>query len=319
MSELLAVLETLVADADAGHPAALCVVLRTRGSTPQSPGAAMLVRADMSTVGTLGGGCVENEVRTRAFGFIEKDEGALLDFLLDQQDAFENGLVCGGRMFIGVQPITKIGIRPYREALLLARQRKAASMPMKIREEGTLNEYHVRLEVPPTLIIAGAGHVGQAVAKLAGELDFRVVVIDDRADFASRDRFGPHVELVVDDIAGTLRRLPLDSGGYVVIVTRGHQHDHAAVEAVIGRGAGYVGLIGSKRKSRLILDDLASAGATQEAIASIHTPIGIDIGAVTVPEIAVSIVAQLVQHRRRHHSSIVEGPIPQGPTQTTRP
>lgn len=310
MSELLPVLETLVADVDAGRPAALCVVLRTKGSTPQSPGAAMLVRADMTTVGTLGGGCVENGVRTRAFGYLEKDEGALLDFLLDEQDAFENGLICGGKMYIGVQPITKANIDPYRNALALARQRNTAKMPITIREEGALNEYRVNLEVPPTLVIAGAGHVGQAVAKLALDVDFHVVVIDDRADYASRERFAPQVELVVDDIASALRKHPMDGGTCVVIVTRGHQHDHAAVDAVIRSNAGYIGLIGSKRKSRLILDDLAKAGVMPEQIAAVHTPIGLDIGAVTVPEIAVSIVAQLIQHRRQHSAKTVEGPIP---------
>lgn len=309
MSELLPVLETLVADVDANRPVALCVVLQTKGSTPQSPGASMLVRADMSTVGTLGGGCVENEVRTRAFGYLEKSEGAMLDFLLDQKDGFENGLICGGKMYIGVQPVTAANVNSYRDALSLTQQRKSAQMPITIREEHALNEYRVNLEVPPTLIIAGAGHVGQAVARLAVDLDFHVVAIDDRADYASPERFPPRVDLVVDDIANALRKYEMDGACYVVIVTRGHQHDHAAVDAVIRSNAGYIGLIGSKRKSRLILDDLARAGATPDQIAAIHTPIGLDIGAVTVPEIAVSIVAQLVQHRRRHHAKVVEGPI----------
>lgn len=263
----------------------------------------------MSTVGTLGGGCVENEVRTRAYGYLEKTEGAMLDFLLDQKDGFENGLICGGKMYIGVQPITPNNVAPYRDALSLAKRRKPAQMPITIREDDALNEYRINLEVPPTLIIAGAGHVGQAVARLAVDLDFHVVAIDDRADYASHDRFPPQVKLVVDDIAEALRNYELDRACSVVIVTRGHQHDHAAVDAVIRSDAGYIGLIGSKRKSRLILDDLAKAGVSAERIDAIHTPIGLDIGAVTVPEIAISIVAQLVQHRRRHHASIVEGPI----------
>lgn len=309
MSELLPVLETLVADVDANRPAALCVVLRTKGSTPQSPGAAMLVRADMSTVGTLGGGCVENEVRKRAFGFLEKDHGEMMDFLLDQEDGFENGLICGGKMYIGVQPITKENVSPYRDALRDARNRKPAQMPIAIREDDATNEYRIHLEVPPALIIAGAGHVGQAVARLAVDLDFHVVAIDDRADYASRNRFAPDVELVVDDIADALRKYPMDQGCFVVIVTRGHKHDYEAVDAVIRSSAGYIGLIGSKRKSRLILDDLASAGVAPERIAAVHTPIGLDIGAITVPEIAVSIMAQLIQHRRKNRTTMIEGPI----------
>lgn len=312
MSELIPVLETLVADVDAHRPVALCVVLRTKGSTPQSPGAAMLVRADMTTVGTLGGGCVENDVRKRAFAYLEAGEGAMLDFVLDQKDSFENGLICGGKMYIGVQPITATNVAPYRAALASAVQRQRAHMPLVIRDGDALHEYHIHLEIPPTLIIAGAGHVGQAVARLAVELDFHVVVIDDRADYASRDRFAPQVELIVADIASALRKIPMDAGCFVVIVTRGHQHDHAAVDAVIRRDAGYIGLIGSKRKSRLILDDLAKAGVSDEQIAAVHTPIGLDIGAVTVREIAVSIMAQLIRHRRTRIAEIVEGPIATG-------
>ncbi|HPF41355.1 MAG TPA: XdhC family protein [Phycisphaerae bacterium] len=309
MSELLPVLETLVADVEADRPVALCVVLRTKGSTPQSAGAAMLVRADMTTIGTLGGGCVENDVRRRAFSFLDGRDGAALDFLLDQKDSYENGLVCGGRMTIGVQPVNRDNLSPYRDALALARNRRPAILPISIMEESVPREYRVRLEVPPTLFIAGAGHVGQAVARLAMTLDFRVVVIDDRADYACEARLGAGVECVVDEIAAALRRTELDEACYVVIVTRGHQHDHAAVEAVIGRPARYIGLIGSRRKSRLILEDLEKAGATPEQVAAIHTPIGLDIGAVTVPEIAISIVAELIQHRRLDHASIVEGPL----------
>ncbi len=312
MSDLVPLLKQLIADVDAGGTVGLCAVVQTKGSTPQSPGAAMLVRADMSTVGTLGGGCVEAEVRKQAFHYLQRGEPALLDFQLNHDYGWDDGLICGGRMTVAMQPVNSANAGPYRAALGLAAARRPATFPLHVREHDQEVAYHVHLEVPPTLLIAGAGHVGQAVAELAVKLDFHVVVIDDRADFVSPQRFDPSVELVVDDIATALRRYPLDAACYVVIVTRGHRHDHQALEAVVRSSAGYIGLIGSRRKSRMILRDLAEAGVSQDVLDQVHTPIGLSIGAVTVPEIAVSIAAQLVEHRRRNASKLVEGPLPLG-------
>ncbi|TWT41830.1 putative xanthine dehydrogenase subunit A [Phycisphaerae bacterium RAS1] len=328
MSDLQSTLETLLADADAGRPAALCVILRTRGSTPQAPGAAMLVRADMSTVGTLGGGCVEAEVRKRAFELLQKNKSATLDFKLDHDYGWDDGLICGGRMIVGVMPLCGTGFQPVqapyhtddpchptnrcrtlRDAVAAARRREPASFPLHVEEDGRLVEYRVHLEVPPTLLIAGAGHVGHALARLALELDFHVVVIDDRADILSPQRFPDPIERRVSDIAATLASWPLDAGSYVVIVTRGHQHDHQALDAVIRRPARYLGLIGSRRKSLMILRDLEQAGVPADRLARVHTPIGLDIGAVTVSEIAVSIAAELVKMRREATPKLVEGPL----------
>ena len=307
MSELIPVLESLVADVEAGRPAALCGVVETRGSTPQAPGATMLVRGDMSTVGTLGGGCVEAEVRKRAFELLQRGESALLDYLLDHDFGWDDGLICGGRMFLGVMPVTsEDDVAPFREALAAAKRREPASFPITVQHEGKRRRYRVRLEVPPTLLIAGAGHVGQALARLALDLDFHVIVIDERADCASAERFPSGVELVVDDIARTLRNHSIDAACFVVIVTRGHRHDQQALDAVIRSDAGYIGLIGSRRKSKMILRDLAETGVSQEHVDRVHTPIGLSIGAITVPEIALSIVAEIVAVRRKAAPGLVE-------------
>jgi len=343
---LLPILEALVADAEAGRPAALCTILQTKGSTPQQPGAALLVRSDMSTLGTLGGGCVEAEVRKRAFELLQHNRSALLDFLLNHDYGWDDGLICGGRMFIGVTPVAPrvaqpaptvsaqqrgyptgreaavgasdgsseasapvpLRVRDVHSALELARRRRPASVPLRIEHEDKLLEYRLHLEVPPILLIAGAGHVGRAIARLMVDLDFHVVVVDDRPDMASRERLGDRVEVIVDDIARALRNYPLDHASYVVIVTRGHQHDHQALDAVVRRPAAYLGLIGSKRKSHMILKDLGAAGVPSEQLARVRTPIGLPIGAVTVPEIAVSVAAELVQLRRQNAPRLVEGP-----------
>ncbi len=318
MSEVVRLLETLVAEAEAGRPAALCTVVRTRGSTPQSPGASMLVTADMQTLGTLGGGCVEAEVRKRAFELLRRGRCGLLDFLLNHDYGWDDGLICGGRMFVAVAPLlperpadrtARLSPEECHRALEHIRRGEPASITIPVEAQGRIEAYRLHLEPPPTLLIAGAGHVGAALSKLAVELDFRVVVIDDRADLASPQRLGPRVECVVGDIAATLRRWPIDRSCYVVIVTRGHRHDHAALEAVIRRDAAYIGMIGSRRKGRMILRDLAEAGIGLERIEAVRTPIGLDIGAVTVPEIAVSIAAELIEVRRRRTPLPIEGPI----------
>lgn len=308
MSELTTLLENLVADLDAGRPVGLCAVVRTRGSTPQAAGAAMLVRSDMSTAGTLGGGCVEAEVRRRAFEHLQQSRSELMDFVLNHDYGWDDGLICGGRMIIGMQSIAPADAAPFRAALDEARHNRPARLPLRVRHEGVTQEYLVRLEVPPTLWIAGAGHIGQAVARLAVDLDFAVHVVDDRADFVAPERFDPRVTLTAGDIAETLRDLPDDPYRYILIVTRGHQNDHRALEAVIRRPAAYIGMIGSRRKSRLILDDLAAAGVPVEQCARVRTPIGLPIGAVTVNEIAVSVAAELIAERRSESASLIEGP-----------
>ncbi len=310
MSDLLPTLQSLIDDAQTHRPVALCTIVETRGSTPQCPGATMLVRADGSTTGTLGGGCVEAEVRRRALELMHQGTSALLDYVLDHDFGWDDGLICGGRMKVAVMPfVGDCDLDPWRIALENTRRREPASFPVDIDHDGKRLRYLVNLEIPPTLLIAGAGHVGQAVARLAVDLDFHVVVIDDRADYASSLRFDPRVKLIIGDIPRTLREQPLDAGSYVVIVTRGHQHDEQAVDAVVRRAAAYIGLIGSRRKSRLIFDDLRALGVTDEQLARVHTPIGLDIRAITVPEIAVSIVAELVKVRRERIPALVEGPV----------
>lgn len=314
MSELIPVLEILVADVEAGRAVALCAVLQTRGSTPQVPGATMLVRSDGSTVGTVGGGSGEAEVTRQALERLQQNQGAVVRLALDSDYGWDDALICGGEMTVGVMPIAGgADLTPFRTALELAGQRRPAQVPVVVEDEGRRLEYRVRLEVPPTLLIAGAGHVGQALARLAVELDFHVVVIDDRAELASRARFGEPVGLTVGNIAGVLRDYPIDAGCYVVIVTRGHRHDRQALEAVIGRGAGYVGMIASRRKAALILNALAEAGIPREQIDGVHTPIGLPIGALTVNELAVSIAAELIQVRRHSTPTLVEGPLEMTP------
>ena len=168
---------------------------------------------------------------------------------------------------------------------------------MLFRESETAAVFLEPLQPRPTLLIAGAGHVGQALCHLGNWLDFDVVIVDDRADFASAERLPEADDIIVGDIETELRNYPITPLTYVVIVTRGHQHDESALHAVVESDARYIGLIGSRRKIKLIFDDLLDVGIPTERLQRVYAPVGLNINSKTVPEIAVSIAAQLIQIR----------------------
>jgi xanthine dehydrogenase accessory factor len=149
----------------------------------------------------------------------------------------------------------------------------------------------------PTLLVAGAGHVAVPVAEIGSLCEFRVVVVDDRPEMVSEDRF-PHAERIAADIVDTLKGWPVSPQTHIVIVTRGHAQDEDALRAVIGSPAGYVGMIGSRRKVRTLLDRLRADGVDETLIRRVRSPIGLDIGAETPAEIAVSILAEVIMLRQ---------------------
>jgi xanthine dehydrogenase accessory factor len=161
---------------------------------------------------------------------------------------------------------------------------------------GQMDVYIEPIEAAPDLYLLGAGHVSVEIARMAQLVGFRVHVVDDRQKFANADRF-PGADVIVDDIAGWLAQATIPAEAYVVVVTRGHRYDHDAMRQLISRPTRYLGLIGSRAKVVRIFDALADEGADRSALAGVHAPIGLDIGAVTPAEIAVSIVAELVAVR----------------------
>jgi xanthine dehydrogenase accessory factor len=166
---------------------------------------------------------------------------------------------------------------------------------------GAIRYFLEPLAPPVTVCVFGAGHIAAHLVPLCHLLGFRTVVVDDRADFASRDRFPQASELiVVPSFTHALERLPISEDSYVVIVTRGHGGDETILRQVLRRGPGYIGMIGSQRKRRLIFEQLAREGFTTEDLARVSCPIGLPIGAETPEEIAVSIGAQLVAARAAH-------------------
>ncbi len=147
------------------------------------------------------------------------------------------------------------------------------------------------------LVIVGAGHVGQAVAELAARADFDVTIVDDRRQYANAERFPSAETIVVGPLDEVIPSLPMTVNTFALIVTRGHGHDQEALSLLAPTIAPYVGLIGSRRKIRMILDALREQGVSDEALARVSAPVGLDIGSETVPEIAVSIVAELIARR----------------------
>ncbi len=179
-----------------------------------------------------------------------------------------------------------------------AKKALETSQPRMLKYQNDAIEVYIEPMQPlPTLLIAGAGHIGQAVAKLGKMVDFEVVVVDDRADFASRQKFPDVDKITADDIAKTLGEFPIDNSTYIVIVTRGHKNDEEALYSVIKSKARYIGMIGSSRKIKVVYDNLKKKGISQEQLSRVFAPIGLNINSQTVPEIAVSIVAQLIQIR----------------------
>jgi xanthine dehydrogenase accessory factor len=151
------------------------------------------------------------------------------------------------------------------------------------------------------LVIVGGGHVGKAVGELAADLEFDVWVVDDRPEFVAEERFPRAEKRISGPIDRVLPDLKITPDTYCLIVTRGHSHDQEALFHLVDRGARYVGLIGSKRKIKMIFENLAAEGISREALSKVYAPLGIDIGSQTVPEIAVSICAELVAYRNLGH------------------
>jgi xanthine dehydrogenase accessory factor len=149
----------------------------------------------------------------------------------------------------------------------------------------------------PTVVIAGAGHIAKALAPLAARMGFRVIVIDDRPQFANPDSFPDADQIIVDDHVAGLEAAPITPNSFIVVATRGHKEDDAATGAAVRSSAGYVGLVGSKRKSLLIFETLLAEGVPIERLRQVRAPVGLDIGARTPEEIALSIMAEIVMVR----------------------
>jgi len=341
MREVLKDLEEAIRDR---RPVSYTALVETRGSTPQKPGATMLVFPDGSQTGTLGGGCVEAEVKRRSLQLLEAGQPEIVTFQLDDDYGWDDGLICGGRMKMLVDPIRPgedagyyhallervVDGRGFTEAVVLdqpASDGRVAADRWLLDERGAVVAERRVGRLPAELlanlrpiserprpyvlagvsylprlsrvrlVIVGGGHVGLKVAEIARDADFDIWVVDDRETYCNSERFPWAQKLIAGPIESSLRQLDVNENTFCIIVTRGHQHDEEALFALINSPAAFIGMIGSRRKIRLIFDDLLREGISSETLKRVHAPLGLDIGSQTVPEIAVSIVAELIAQR----------------------
>ncbi|MBL9076958.1 MAG: XdhC family protein [Planctomycetes bacterium] len=248
-----------------GIPAALATIVGTRGSTPGRTTMRLLVLADGTFLGTVGGGCLEAEVYEAALQAIADEQPRSLSFRLTEQDSPDSGLMCGGEVTIFVEPITT-----------------------------------------PALAIFGGGHVSKALCQVAALAGFRTTVVDDRAGFASAERFPEAHATRTLPFPDAVADLPIRANSYAIVVTRGHREDGVVLEALGRRFAHgerlrFLGMIGSKTKQALLWKQLRAAGIGEDFLATVRTPMGAYLGARSHEEIAVSVVAELIAVRRLGH------------------
>lgn len=336
LSEILAECARIAAGSSGAGAAALASVARRHGSLPMSATAKLLVTAGGARIGTVGGGCLEAEIIERAHDVLQRRVPAMSQHSLNAELAGDYGLTCGGTAEMFIEPVfgdERLAAVYAAASALMARGEKALmatgvdwsdGVVKSLAGDGRLigaDEARVRSaidgfdamsELPtlesgilveplsgrPRLVVFGAGHVGARLAEAAAFAGWRVTVADDRADFADARRL-PFAERVVvcdfHDVGGAVN---LDPDCYVVIATRGHQHDVVLAGQLVPQPLRYLGMLGSRRKVALTNKVLREWGVTDEAIGLVHAPVGLSIGADTPEEIAVSVVAEMIAVRR---------------------
>ena len=242
----------------AGHKGAVATIVNVRGSIPSFKSAKMLIRDDGSIAGTIGGGCVEAEVWTAAREVIQTEQPRRLTFNLGQDAAYDNGLICGGQLDVFVEPVLPI----------------------------------------PHAFIFGAGHISKSLSKVATLAGFATVVVDNRESFANQERFPEAVAVHAAEYEEIFPRLPINETSYVIIVTRGHRDDMRVLKLALATPARYLAMIGSKRKVLNVVRELEKEGIARDAFEKIHAPMGLDIGAISPEEIAISVTAEMIAVRR---------------------
>ncbi len=265
MSKSPDIFEEIVRLRREGIPAALATIVGTRGSTPGRTSMRLLVLADGTFLGTVGGGCLEAEVYDTALQVLADEQPRSLNFRLTEDDSPDSGLMCGGEVTIFVEPIST-----------------------------------------PALWIFGGGHVSKAIVQVAALAGFRTTVVDDRPDFAARERFPEAHDTVARPYPDAVAAMPIRQNSYAVVVTRGHREDGVVLEALGRRFAAgeklrFLGMIGSKTKQALLWKHLRAAGIGDDFLLTVRTPMGAHLGGKSHEEIAVSVVAELIAVRRLGH------------------
>jgi len=255
---MLEIYQEIIRIIGGGECAALATVINSDGSVPRLAGAKMLIREDSSSLGTVGGGGAEEQVRRQAAEVMRSGKAQILHFDMSGKGA-QAKMVCGGQSDIYIEPV--------------------------LPREG--------------LFIFGAGHISQYTAALAKSVGFRVTVVDPRPEYNRPDRFPEADVLINQPYEAAFKELNITPNDYLIVVTPGHVLDELCLEFAVSTQAGYIGMIGSKNKTKDVYERLAVKGVPPEKLKTVHAPIGLAIGAETPEEIAVSIMAEIIQHKRQ--------------------
>jgi xanthine dehydrogenase accessory factor len=241
-----------------GQKCALATIVEVNGSIPSFQTAKLLVREDGSLVGTIGGGCVEAEVWNAAREVIETGKPRNMNFSLGQDAAYDNGLICGGQLQVFVECINP----------------------------------------QPAALVFGGGHISKSLAKVLDLAGFRVSIIDNREAYANAGRFPEAAEVFAEEYEDVFPKLSVNESTYIVIVTRGHRDDMRVLRWAIETRARYISMIGSRRKTISVVKELEKEGIPRSAFDRVYAPMGLEIGAVSPEEIAISVGAEMVAMRR---------------------
>lgn len=299
------------------HDTVLATIIRESGSTPRGAGAQMLVNAQGPQAGTIGGGNVENLSIIHAQELIARKCGDVREYKLHRSDTEDIGMVCGGDVTVLFTfiPASDAAWRALASSLL---ERIAKYQPCYLSlpltgQGGYLTDeppkdgaFSLPVAIGERALLFGAGHCALALAPVLKSIGFRVTVFDDRADLVTKERFPAAESLICGDFGHIAQYITTEPGDYIVIMTSGHTHDFEVQEQILRRPAAYVGVIGSRAKTASVNARLRAAGVDEAAIASLHTPVGVAIKAVTPAEIAVSIAGEMIYERalRREQAGI---------------
>ena len=310
---------TLLYEMEKHHDTVLCTIIADSGSTPRGKGAQMLVGDAGLLSGTIGGGAVEGGAIALGQTLLRERRSAVHEYKLRHNDGEDIGMVCGGDVTVHLQfiaagdPVWKelAGSVLHRIAL---RQPGALVLALDggapaLRDAPETDSAHIALPLPigERAILFGGGHCSLALCPLLTTVGFRVTVVDDRPELVTKERFPTADAVICCDLDRVAETVPIGEEDYVVVMTNGHSHDFAVQEQVLRGRYAYIGVIGSRAKTASVNARLREAGISEAAIASVHTPIGTAIKAVTPEEIAVSIAGEMICVRatRRENAGVV--------------